>query len=157
VRPPAGARRIDIAKILDRVAALEAAQKKQADRIEALERQNRALRRALRGEADAPEVYSTRKGHTPPGWNTEGWRGVAESVPGSYRPVGVEGKPGRWVVTPRAAYEKWQAARATKSVKPNDMPATNDTANGAPAAPRPWTPADALREIGRRFVDGGGR
>jgi hypothetical protein len=94
------------------------------------------------------EPYSTRRNSAPPGWTDEGWRAVAASVPGTYRPRGANGKPGRWLVTPRPAYDAW--------VTKQDVTADDDGAASAAIAnsptPEPWHPRMAAEALGLRLV-----
>ncbi len=107
-----------------------------ADRAAAivLERLLGALRPA------SPPVYSTRRGHGPPGYADREWKRIARII-GARR--------GRWwYVTAEElqAFERRSSAPApaTSSARP----VANDAA---------WTPDDTLRELGLRSTRGGGR
>jgi hypothetical protein len=97
---------------------------------------------------NAGEPYSTRKSCAPVGWTDQGWRAVAASVPGTYRPRGANGKPGRWLVTPRPAYDAWVAKQ--------NATAADDGAASAPIASspttEPWHPRMAAEALGLRLV-----
>lgn len=83
---------------------------------------------------NTPTVYSTRRGHAPPGWNDRTWKKIAPTIPGATKPRGSRW----WIVTPEqlAAFERGSA-----------LPA-ND------AAPKKWNPADALADAGLRRAGG---
>jgi hypothetical protein len=98
--------------------------------------------------ANAGAPYSTRRGCAPPGWTDDGWRAVAESVPGTLRPVGANGKPGRWLVTPRAAYDAWIARQGAQPFAAGGLPVLPSAAT----AREPWHPRMAAEALGLRLV-----
>ncbi len=90
--------------------------------------------------ATTPDLYSTRKGHAPPGWSDDAWKSVAPTIPGAYKPKDANGKAGRWTLVPRRAFEAWQAAQHGA---PPPAPANDADDEG-------WTPAKALASVGLR-------
>jgi hypothetical protein len=96
----------------------------------------------------AGEPYSTRRNRAPPGWTDEGWRAVAASVPGTFRPRVANGKPGRWLVTPRAAYDAWVTKQ--NAIASADGAASTPIASSPNA--EPWHPRIAAEALGVRLV-----
>lgn len=75
-------------------------------------------------------IYTSRKGHGPPGASEERWKVIAPSIPGAH-------KPGRWWVVSRVAYEAWAVAGTP-------TPAPESTEG------KPWDPKSVLDQLGLR-------
>ena len=90
---------------------------------------------ALLSVPSKPDVYSTRKGHAPPGYADKSWKQVAPTIPGAVT-------RGRWIVVPRDDFEVWETnqARTTPQVA---VPVKSQ-----------WSPAMAAAEIGLRVAGG---